>query len=39
VKRRKGYGDRVTPCVQQGRAYGLNNREMSEHVGRCAGGD
>ena len=36
VARRKGYGDRVVPCIQRGRTYGLDDREMNAHIGRCA---
>ena len=39
VARRKGYGDRVTPCIQRGRKYGLDDRDMNAYVARCAGGD
>jgi hypothetical protein len=36
VARRKGYGDRVVPCIQRGRTYGLDDREMNAHIARCA---
>jgi hypothetical protein len=38
VARRKGYGDRVVPCIQRGRTYGLDDRDMNAHVGNCASG-
>ncbi len=37
VQRRKGYGDRVVPCIQRGRTYGLDDRDMNAYVGSCAG--
>lgn len=39
VPRRKGYGDRVVPCIERGYAHGVPGHEMNPHVGRCAGGD